>query len=126
MYGEDVDFYLRIQTLGKIHCSVELPVLHLNDPANRESYRDICLYHDGVRWLLAARYPQQVSRSKVLLAAVILAGGELAKFLASGNKKHLRGAQGHVEFLVRLATGRQVLQTISNQSDDSPDGGHKC
>ena len=118
MYGEDVDFYLRIRSLGKIHCSRELPITHLYDPTNRDSYRNVCLYHDGVRWLFAVRYPHYVKHSRVWLAALALAGGEIGSYIATGTRRHLQGARGHLEFLVRLAKGKQVVQTNERHSEE--------
>jgi GT2 family glycosyltransferase len=126
MYGEDVDFYLRIASLGKIACSSRLPVIHLHDPTNRESYKDVCMYHDGVRWLFASRYPHRVRRSRVWLAALTLAAGELCRFIVSGDKKHLQGVRGHTEFLLRVAIGKQTLQTIVNQSAETSFDRQNC
>jgi len=110
MYGEDLDFYLKIAHLGNIYCSSELPVEHLNDPTNRDSVREINLYHNGIRWSFAEKYPNHVYRSRVLLAALALAIGEFGRFLRSGNTVHFWASIGNWEFLFRLATKQQVVQ----------------
>ncbi len=111
MYGEDIDFYLKIATLGDIYCSSKLPVGHLNDPTNRDKIKDVNLYHNGIRWLLAHRYPNRVTRSSVLLTALTLAIGEFGRFLYRRNKDHLWASVGNCEFLFRLAARRKVVQT---------------
>jgi GT2 family glycosyltransferase len=111
MYGEDIDFYLKIATLGDVFCSSKLPVGHLNDPTNRDSIKDVNLYHNGIRWLFAHRYPNRVIRSRVLLTALALAIGEFGRFLYRRNKDHLWASVGNCEFLFRLATKRKVVQT---------------
>jgi GT2 family glycosyltransferase len=110
MYGEDIEFYLRIAPFGEIICSNQLPVKHLNDPTNRDSIRKVHLYHNGIRWLLAARYPKNISRPSVLLGAVALACGEFVLFLIKRNKFHFLASVGNWQFLGRVITGRSTLQ----------------
>jgi len=110
MYGEDLDFYLRIAPIGDIFCSSELPVVHLNDPTNRDSVREINLYQNAMRWSFTMKYPNHVTRLRVLIAALALAIGEFCRFLKSGNKIHFWASIGNWEFLFRLATKQQVSQ----------------
>jgi len=114
MYGEDVDFYLRVCNLGDIVSSVHLPIKHLNDTSNRDSWREISLYHDGVRWLLAQRYPSRVSPIRVIQVAVILALGEAAKFIWTRDWKHAAASAGNIEFLLRLLRNEPVVQVIES------------
>jgi GT2 family glycosyltransferase len=110
MYGEDLDFYLRIAKLGDVFCSSKLPITHLNDPTNRDTIREINLYHNGVRWLFASRYPSNVNRFRVLVVALALGVGEFGRFLSSRNKDSLRASAGNFEFLFRLLAKKKVLQ----------------
>jgi GT2 family glycosyltransferase len=110
MYGEDLDFYLRIAKLGDVYCSSKLPIVHLNDPMNRDTIREVNLYHNGVRWLFAHRYPKDVNRFRVLVVALALGVGEFGRFLSSRNKDHLRASLGNFEFLFRLIAKRDVVQ----------------
>lgn len=112
MYGEDLDFYLRICDLGEIASSIELPIKHLNDASNRDSWREINLYHNGVRWLLAERYPNRVTQIRVIQAAVVLAIGEAAKFVWTRDRKHAAASAGNIEFLYRLLRREPVVQVI--------------
>jgi GT2 family glycosyltransferase len=110
MYGEDIDFYLRISSLGKIICSKNLPIIHLNDPTNRDSIRKLNLYHNGMRWHLATKYPQSVNRRRVVAAAFILAFGELGRSILRGNKNNFLASIGNFEFILKLLTNQQVVQ----------------
>ncbi len=112
MYGEDLDFYLRVCDLGEIVSSINLPIKHLNDSSNRDSWREINLYHNGVRWLLAQRYPNRVAPIRVIQVAVILAFGEAAKFVWKRDWKHVAASVGNVEFLYRLLRSEPVVQVI--------------
>lgn len=112
MYGEDLDFYLRASTYGEIVCSSQLPIKHLNDPSNRDSQRNIQLFHNGVRWHFAKKYPDRVVRWKVLLAAVALGLGEIVKFLKTRRIRHFEAAIGNLEFLFCLAVRKSTLQVV--------------
>jgi len=112
MYGEDVDFYLKVSALGDVVCSNQLPVRHLNDPSNRDSPRQIELFHSGVRWHFANQYPDRVTHWRVVLAAVALGIGETLKFLVTWQSRHLEAAIGHGEFLFCLIVGKPTLQVV--------------
>jgi len=112
MYGEDVDFYMRIRDLGDVVCSRNLPVKHLNDPSNRDSWREIHLYHNGIRWLLARRYPDRISLIRVLQVALVLALGELVLYMRTHDIRHRAASRGNVEFLYRIAIGQPVVQFV--------------
>lgn len=114
MYGEDVDFYLRVCDLGEIVSSVHLPVKHLNETLNKDSWREISRYHNGARWLLAQRYPIRISRIRVVQVAVILALGEAAKFIWTRDRKHAAASAGNIEFLYRLLRNEPVVQVIES------------
>ncbi len=115
MYGEDIDFYLRICNLGEIATSIHLPVKHLNDPSNRDSLREVNLYHNGVRWLLASRYPEKVSRIRVVQVASVLAVGEAARFVMTRDRKYLSASRGNFEFLYRLIRRKSVVQLVEQR-----------
>jgi GT2 family glycosyltransferase len=112
MYGEDIDFYLRIRGLGDILCSASLPVIHLNDPTNRESPRNVNLFHNGIRWLFSQEHPEKISKRKVLVVAFVLGFGELVKSVFTLNIKRLGASIGNFEFLVRIVLRKKVIQTI--------------
>lgn len=112
MYGEDVDFYLRVCALGEIVTSNHLPIKHLNDPSNRDSWREINLYHNGARWLLASRYPASVRRINVIQVAVVLAVGEAVRFVMTRDRKYLAASLGNIEFLYRLVRRKKVTQYV--------------
>jgi hypothetical protein len=77
---------------------------------NRDTIREVNLYHNGVRWLFAHRYPKDVNRFRVLVVALALGVGEFGRFLSSRNKDHLRASLGNFEFLFRLIAKRDVVQ----------------
>ena len=112
MYGEDLDFYLRICDLGEIVSSVHLPIRHLNDASNRDSWREVNLYHNGVRWLLAKRYPLRIAPIRVIQVALVLAIGEAARFVWTRDRKHAAASAGNVEFIYRLLRKDPVVQVI--------------
>lgn len=114
MYGEDIDFYLRLNVLGDVVCSRNLPVKHLNDPSNRDSWRDIHLYHNGIRWLLARRYPDKISVIRVLQVALVLALGELVLYARTNDVRHRAACIGNIEFLYRIARRQPVVQFVDN------------
>lgn len=115
MYGEDLEFYLKVSTMGDIVCSDRLPVQHLNDPSNRDSPRHVQLFHNGVRWYFAAHYPDRVNRWRVVLAALALGIGETLKFLTTFRHQHLGAAIGNFEFLFRLVAGKSSLQVVADE-----------
>lgn len=114
MYGEDVDFYLRLCVFGTIACSIDLPIQHLNDLTNKDSWREISLYHNGVRWLFAHRYPSRVLRTRVILTAMALAIGHLVIFVRTRDKIHRAASLGNLEFIFRLIKKMPVLQTVES------------
>jgi GT2 family glycosyltransferase len=112
MYGEDIDFYLKIEGLGEILCSASLPIIHLNDPTNRESLRSVNLFHNGIRWLFSQEYPERISKKRVLVVALVLGIGELTKSVLTLSLKRLGASLGNFEFLVRIVLRKQVVQII--------------
>lgn len=114
MYGEDIDFYLRLNILGDVVCSRNLPIKHLNDPSNRDSWRDIHLYHNGIRWLLARRYPDRISAIRVLQVALVLAIGEIVLYVRTADVRHRAASLGNLEFLYRVARRQPVVQFVEN------------
>jgi len=112
MYGEDIDFYLRVRDLGEIVSSIHLPIKHLNDPSNRDSWREINLYHNGARWLLAQRYPKRISPRRVIWTAIMLSLGETARYVRTRECKYAQASKGNIEFLCRLFRNEPVVQVI--------------
>lgn len=112
-YGEDIDFYLRLQAFGNIICSNELPVDHLHEQSDRDLISESVMYSDGSRWSLAHKYPDAVSRSAVVFSTVVLLLSELMLGLLGRGKIHFSISLGHVYFLIN-ALFRRDTEKINN------------
>ena len=111
IYGEDIDFYLRVREIGTVICSNELPVDHLREPSDRDRISTSTMYSDGSRWSLAHKYPHAVSHWAVVFSTAVLLAGELILGLLGKGKNHFYSALGHIWFFVNLLLKRTTEKT---------------
>ena len=114
MYGEDLEFQLRIRKYGLILCSIDLPILHLEASISKEDLRSAYAYTDGFRWTLAIRCVGGVQKSAVLFSTFALTIGELILWILHRNDSNKLSFLGHVDFIKRLILKRQVQQLVDH------------
>jgi len=102
MYGEDIEFQLRLRSFGRIGCSRSLGVVHNASPIDRDNARDISAFSDGFRWRLHNQFPNQVSGFMVIFSTMALLVSESVLALISRSRIRLESALGHADFLFRL------------------------
>lgn len=114
MYGEDVDFCLRIASLGDLYCSIELPVRHLAASEDKDLVRNSESYTDGFRWTLAMKKQGGVSKSAIIYSTAILMTAEFLLSVIRLETLHLNKALGHFDFFYRLIRGKEVQQKVEH------------
>ena len=114
MYGEDVEFYSRTSTYGKILCSNQLPVKHLEAIEEKENLRSVESYSDGFRWTMALNNRAGVKKYAVLLTTAYLIIAELFLWCFSFQETHKQRLLGHIDFILRLAQNAQVQQYVKH------------
>jgi GT2 family glycosyltransferase len=100
MYGEDLEFQLRLRELGQIAVSDSLALHHRQSPLNRDSMAQITFESDLFRWRLALEFPERVTKFRVLLATCILAFGQAIVGIFFRKPDLRYGAVGHLRFLI--------------------------
>jgi GT2 family glycosyltransferase len=110
MYGEDLDFYIRIRDLSPFICSKGMFIQHAYAASNRNTVRSVEKYSDGMRWEFSILYPDVVSKSCVLLASFCLFIGELSIGLLKMRTVHFHRALGHLDFFWCLALRKSVRE----------------
>lgn len=114
MYGEDVEFYSRIFKYGKILCSNQLPVKHLQAKEEKENLRSVSGYSDGFRWTMALNNRSGVKRYAVLLSTIYLIIAELFFWCCSFQETNKQRLNGHIDFILRLVRNAQVQQFVNH------------
>lgn len=112
MYGEDIEFQLRLRSSGRIGCSKSLEVVHNASPIARESARDISAFSDGFRWRLHNQYPHQVSGVMVIFSSIALLVSDLVLALIARSRIRLESARGHADFILRLVRKQPSEQQL--------------
>ncbi|MEY4060438.1 MAG: hypothetical protein RIQ31_100 [Actinomycetota bacterium] len=112
IYGEDVEFQLRLGSAHRIYSSNALPVLHKQAPSNRDQLADLEAYSDGFRWSLARRKLGGVRKWAVLWATLCMALALLGKGVVLRQPDAMQRLKGHVTFLVRVLARRETEQLI--------------
>lgn len=112
MYGEDVEFLLRLARVGKIYISSDLGVYHNPEKSGRDGLAAAEAYNAGFRWWLTKKYPQRFSKPIVLFSSFALMAGYIVKSLVRRDRNSLWRALGLVTFFVRLALRQRVTQTV--------------
>ena len=114
IYGDEVEFQLRLSQFGQIFVAKVLGVKHLSSVKEKDNYRDQQAYMDAFRWSLAKRYPQTVSAPMVIFTTVCLALGELFRVIFLFKRVSWKGFMGHLDFLHRLSTGKPTQQYVTH------------
>ncbi len=112
MYGEDLEFQLRLGRLSHMGSSGELGLKHCSSSINRESARIVTCYADGFRWRLHQQFPTLVWGPVVILSSLLLFFGNLVHAFVSWCPETVATALGHGDFLFRLVQRKQVEQQI--------------
>jgi GT2 family glycosyltransferase len=111
MYGEDVEFLIRLSKQGPIYTSSKLGIQHNPEPSGRDAAAPAEMFNAGFRWWLAAEYPEKFSRMKVLVSSGALMFGYLIKAIAGADALALARAKGLKQFFCNLIKGEMVTQT---------------
>ena len=111
MYGEDIDFCLRLGQAGPIYISPILGVSHNPEPSGRDGTSSAEAFNAGFRYSLATTHPGKVSKAKVLVSSVALCLGYFAQGLLRWNTADLLRSRGLALFLLRVVTGKSVVQS---------------
>ena len=114
MYGEDLEFCLRIAEIGDILCSNELPVRHLAATEERDGIRNTESFTDGFRWSLAQKKQSGVTKRAVIYSTAVLTIAEFFVSLIRLESLHLNKAMGHIDFFSRLIRGKEVQQKVEH------------
>jgi GT2 family glycosyltransferase len=115
IYGDEVEMQLRLAPFGEIFISPSLGVLHKSERKGKDSRRIEESYMDGFRWTLSKKVPERVKPIAVIYTTLALIAAELFRALISFDFQAFTRAQGHVDFLVRLLTRREVQQFVSHK-----------
>jgi len=111
MYGEDVEFLLRLAQVGPIYASSSLGVHHNAESSGRDRLGEAESYNAGFRWWLAETYPSRFSKPRVVFSSLALMTGYALKGIMLRDRDAIHRSLGLVKFFVRLFAGRQVTQT---------------
>jgi GT2 family glycosyltransferase len=111
MYGEDLEFSLRLNSYGYLKCSADLTYRHMSATAERENISKVTAYTDGILWKLARIYPLHIKRWAILWSIIGLIVSNLIYFFTF-NKPNIRmqRIRGHTFFLFRVLFGRKYIQ----------------
>ena len=97
MFGEDVEFSLRLGKVGKLGVMGLAEVEHREAQSNKITSTQAAYQSDLFRWNLVELFPERVKRWRVILATMVLAAGAT---LRKGGRSE---ALGHLAFLVDVA-----------------------
>ena len=115
MYGEDLEFSLRLRKYGSLHCSANLRYSHRNAPEGREGIYKVTAFTDGIRWTLAKSHPEIIGQIAVIWAIFGLLLIDLVKLFTFINfRSRFQRILGHALFISRLVLGLNPLQKISS------------
>lgn len=112
MYGEDLEFQLRLASYGRIGCSGQLGLDHKSSSINRESARSISRYTDGFRWRIHKQFPTRAWGPMVIFSSLVLFVGNLIDAAIKWNPERLATALGHWDFLRSLSQRLPVEQQV--------------
>jgi len=117
LYGEDIEFYLRLREYGRVACSKLLPVKHLRAEVGRDAIRAITMHSDDLCWSLAEKFPKYVNKGAVILSTFVLLIGELWMGLIARKKDSLQRFLGHLDFYKGILWTRKLRVEISIDND---------
>jgi len=114
MYGEDVEFHLRISKYGKILCSDHLPLKHLEAVEEKDDLRTLQCFHDGFRWTLASNKRGGVKKYAVLLSTASMFFADLFLWIFNSDSGHKQSLLGHIDFVSKLIRRAEVQQLVDH------------
>ncbi len=114
MYGEDVEFYSRILKYGKILCSNQLPVKHLEAVEEKDNLRNVQCFTDGFRWTMASTKRFGVKKYAVLLSTIYLILADLILWIVKSNSGNKESLLGHIDFMSNLIRRAEVQQFVEH------------
>lgn len=112
MYGEDVEFQLRLASTNRIYSSNRLPVFHKQAPSNRDQLAAQEAYSDGFRWSLARRRLGGVQAWAVIWATLCMVFVLAFRAIATRDVDSGERLKGHLLFLRRVVSGRETQQLL--------------
>lgn len=111
MYGEDVDFCMRVNGVEKIYISSDLGVRHIQESSGREGIAAAEAFNAGFRYQLAIDYPDRVQKGWVLFSSFVLSIGYLLTGLIRLDGVRVQKFLGLSKFFARLLAGKPVVQS---------------
>ena len=111
MYGEDLEFSMRLSSYGTLSCSADLIYRHMTAMEEREDVSTVTAFTDGILWKLAGTYPSHIKRWAIVWSIFGLTISNLS-FILMLKKPSVRfqRIQGHSLFLLRIAFGKKYIQ----------------
>ena len=111
MYGEDLEFSLRLNRQGKLYCSHNLNYRHYAASEGREDVIKVTAFTDGILWKLAGQYPQQIQRKAIIWSVLGLVLLDLLKLSTlRGHRARVQRILGHLIFISRITLGKNPAQ----------------
>jgi GT2 family glycosyltransferase len=114
MYGEDVEFYSRIFKYGKLLCSNQLPVKHLEAVEEKDNLRNVQCFTDGFRWTMASTKRFGVKKHAVLFSTVYLIFADFILWIVNSNSGNKESLLGHIDFMSNLIRRAEVQQFVEH------------
>jgi len=116
IYGDEVELQIRLskEQNAIVATSKLLPVIHHGETIAKDSVALSESFMDGFRWSLAKRYPERVSKVRVLVTTVALLQAEAIFWAFTREAVHLERAKGHGLFLLRLIFRKEIQQFVSH------------
>jgi GT2 family glycosyltransferase len=114
MYGEDVEFYSRINKYGQILCSSHLPVKHLEAVEEKDNSRAVQCFTDGFRWTMASNRRYGVKKYAVLFSTANLVLADAILWIFDSRGCHKESLLGHIDFFSNLIRRNQVQQFVDH------------
>lgn len=105
MYGEDVEASIRLSRYGQIGVGCPLRVQHRSAQEGKPESATASYFQDIFRFELVSLLPDRVRKSRVILASLILAVGEMS-YGRAGRQSSI----GHIKFLIDHLLGRELEQ----------------
>jgi GT2 family glycosyltransferase len=111
MYGEDLEFSLRLKKHGRILVVREAKYIHLKSTSGKDDMRTITKYSDLTQFLFAIEHPKYIYKICVFWSVLGMTGLNLKNILlgknVNQNQKELRG---HFDFYLSIINRKRLIQ----------------
>ena len=111
MYGEDLDFSLRLAKYGQTLVVRDAKYIHLNSTVGKDNIRIITKYSDLIQFLFAIEHPKRVSKICVFWSVFGMSCLNIKNVLLNINRSNNQEEiKGHFDFLYSLIKGNKFIQ----------------